>query len=150
MTVIGSSRKSDHSSRLFQIGIPALPCFFAGTGDMFAALMVGRLREAVEGSVQSSVGWIPQDSVSATDLPLARATEKVLASMQSVLAKTYECMTVEMASHQDKLASLDSKEHGQQMHLLKTRASEVRVVRNVGDLIHPTGIDKFRAVPVSL
>ena len=46
MTVVGSSRRRDGSARLFKVEVPVLDCYFSGTGDMFAALMVARLREA--------------------------------------------------------------------------------------------------------
>jgi len=57
---------------------------------MFAALMVVRLREAVstvEG-LSDKGSWVSNDEVEAPNLPLARATEKVLASMHNVLLKT--------------------------------------------------------------
>ncbi|KKZ62216.1 pyridoxine kinase [[Emmonsia] crescens] len=47
LTIIGSTARSDGSPRLFKVEVPRLDCFFSGTGDMFAALTVARLREAV-------------------------------------------------------------------------------------------------------
>ncbi|KAF1986207.1 Ribokinase-like protein, partial [Aulographum hederae CBS 113979] len=47
LTIIGSTSTTSHTPRLFRIDVPALPAFFSGTGDMFAALTVARLREAV-------------------------------------------------------------------------------------------------------
>ncbi|KAL2364287.1 hypothetical protein RJZ56_002791 [Blastomyces dermatitidis] len=47
LTIIGSTARSDGSPRLFKIEVPRLDCFFCGTGDMFAAMSVARLREAV-------------------------------------------------------------------------------------------------------
>ncbi|OJD24401.1 pyridoxal kinase [Blastomyces percursus] len=47
LTIIGSTARSDGSPRLFKIEVPRLDCFFCGTGDMFAAMTVARLREAV-------------------------------------------------------------------------------------------------------
>ncbi|PGH06842.1 pyridoxal kinase [Blastomyces parvus] len=47
LTIIGSTARSDGSPRLFKIEVPRLDCYFCGTGDMFAAMTVARLREAV-------------------------------------------------------------------------------------------------------
>ncbi|EEH34563.2 pyridoxine kinase [Paracoccidioides lutzii Pb01] len=47
LTIVGSTARSDGSPRLFKVEVPRLDCFFSGTGDMFAALTVALLREAV-------------------------------------------------------------------------------------------------------
>lgn len=62
---------------------------------MFSALMLVRMREAVyntEGGLTERESWLSDDSVDALDLPLAKAAEKVLASMHEVLTKTAEGM----------------------------------------------------------
>ncbi|EDN97831.1 hypothetical protein SS1G_12685 [Sclerotinia sclerotiorum 1980 UF-70] len=82
LSVVGSTMTSTAEPRIFSIKIPAIDCFFSGTGDMFAALMLVRFKEAVcnvEGLLEKDA-WISDDEVEATDLPLARATEKVLAN----------------------------------------------------------------------
>src|SRR5882757_4191192 len=83
LSVVGSTMTSTATPRIFGVKIPAIDCFFSGTGDMFAALMLVRLREAVfeTDGLSNKDAWISEDTVEATDLPLARATEKVLASM---------------------------------------------------------------------
>ncbi|KAJ5224230.1 uncharacterized protein N7469_007733 [Penicillium citrinum] len=134
LTVIGSTTKCDGSPRLFRIDVPALDCFFSGTGDMFAALTVARLREAVSAAgdnLQSTASWVSPDSISATDLPLARATVKVLSSMHSVLERTMEARNAELAKAQ------------KQEYLRQTKAAEVRLVRNARFLRDP--IVQFQA-----
>jgi pyridoxine kinase len=81
--------RSDATARPFRIDVAAIPCFFSGTGDMFAALAVVRLREAcAAAALLGTRAWMSGDEVAAVELPLAKATEKVLASMQAVLEKT--------------------------------------------------------------
>ncbi|CBF89843.1 hypothetical protein AN0270.2 [Aspergillus nidulans FGSC A4] len=84
LTIIGSTTLSTGKPRLFRIDVPAIDCFFSGTGDMFAALTVARLREAVFADADENLrykkSWIPADDVKPTELPLAKATEMVLAS----------------------------------------------------------------------
>ncbi|KAI9845801.1 MAG: putative pyridoxal kinase [Sclerophora amabilis] len=150
LSIIGSTTRSSSPSspaRIFKIDIPAIDCFFSGTGDMFAALIVARLREACtaaaaqpdDGSLTSTKSWVSPDDVPATELPLAKATEKVLASMQAVLGKTKDAMDVELDGLGGELGVLD-KEGGSEkrMHLRRTKAAEVRLVGNVRELKEPT------------
>ena len=99
LTVIGSTTRSDGSPRLFRVDVPALDCFFSGTGDMFAALTVARLSEAVSAvdGLRATKSWVSPDDVAATDLPLASSTVKVLSSMHSVLERTLESRDAELA-----------------------------------------------------
>ena len=77
LSIVGSTADSNFSPRLFRLNVPELPVFFSGTGDMFAALMVARLREACLASdVLSRAHWQSADDVTATELPLAKAAEK--------------------------------------------------------------------------
>ncbi|KAK9607868.1 putative pyridoxal kinase [Aspergillus fumigatus] len=136
LTVIGSTIKSDDSPRLFRVDVPALDCFFSGTGDMFAALTVARLREAVfaaDSTLRSTKSWVSPDDVKATDLPLAKATVKVLASMHSVLERTLEARDAELraaASAEETEPGLSEEEKQKREYLRRTKAAEVRVVRN--------------------
>ncbi|KAK5239191.1 putative pyridoxal kinase, partial [Exophiala xenobiotica] len=99
LTVVGSSKRRDGSARLFKVEVPRLDCFFSGTGDMFAGLMVGRLREACgQMGLLDTAAWMPDDDVSAVELPLAKATEKVLSSMHMVLEKTMKARDEEMST----------------------------------------------------
>lgn len=108
---------------------------------MFAALTVARLREAVAAAgptVQRSRSWISSDDVSASNLPLAQATLKVLSSMHSVLEKTMEARNAELAVAKPlQNGDLTTEEQQKQEHLRRTKAGEVRLVRNVRFLLEP-------------
>lgn len=150
LCVVGSEKKSDGSSRCFVIEVPVLDCYFSGTGDMFAGLMVGRLREACQNAgTLDKHGWASDDDVSASELPLAKATVKVLSSMGAVLEKTMKAKDEELEKYESsRRASLDpqsKKDDEEKRHFLaKTKAAEVRAVRNAGDLIRPNV--RFEAV----
>lgn len=140
LTVIGSTTRSNGSPRLFRIDVPALDCFFSGTGDMFAALMVARLREAVTAAgdhVRTAPSWVSPDTVPATDLPLARATVKVLASMHRVLERTLQARNAELVASAPQNGVGTPDEQEKQEHLRRTKAAEVRLVRNVQFLRDP-------------
>ncbi|KAI1142825.1 Ribokinase-like protein [Hypoxylon sp. FL0543] len=142
MSVVGSTMTSDRRPRAFKISFPVFECYFSGTGDMFAALMVVRMREAVSKydrhngvSLGEKRSWLSGDDVDALDLPLARAAEKVLASMHEVLARTCESMTAEMKAVKERKGDeLDEKT----LHLIKSRAAELKLARNLGSLRDPT------------
>lgn len=159
LTVVGSSKTKDGRPRLFKIQVPKLDCFFSGTGDMFAGLLVARLREAcaADGLLERAA-WMPDDDVQAVDLPLARAVEKVLSSMQMVLEKTLVARDEELRSFgQSPGASIGGVEgqgnagsdsEGKRRYLAETKAAEVRVVRNAKDLIHPEQRYKAQSLEV--
>lgn len=157
LTIIGSTATSDHKPRLFRIDTPQLPLFFSGTGDMFAALTVPRLIEAVHAAstpeidLSTRASWKSPDDVPAEELPLAKAVQKVLASMQSVLGKTTEKCLAEMEKY-DARAEKEGRGQGEEAeedrakrrHLALMNASEVKVVRYVKDLLNPPNLDKFK------
>lgn len=150
LSVVGSSMTSTGQARLFKIVFPSIDCYFSGTGDMFGALMVVRMREAVAKSDQDLLhrdSWLSDDSVAAVDLPLARAAEKVLASMHEVLTKTCEGLDAEMQRADEILDSkgiTGEEERAKALHLLKSGAAELRLPRNVNLLKFPEV--EFRAV----
>ncbi|KAI1767605.1 Ribokinase-like protein [Hypoxylon sp. FL1150] len=150
MSVVGSTMtsSSDPQPRLFKILFPVFECYFSGTGDMFAALMVVRMREAVAnyddskkssstegggGKLGDRRSWLSDDDVDALDLPLAKAAEKVLASMHEVLARTCEGMTAEMKEVKARSPDLEEKT----LHLIRSRAAELKLARNLGCLRDP-------------
>ncbi|PFH59762.1 hypothetical protein XA68_11917 [Ophiocordyceps unilateralis] len=94
LAVVGSSIKSDGQARLFRIVFPSIDAYFSGTGDMFGALVTVRMREAVAAVPGLSLrpSWLSDDETPALELPLTRATEKVLASMHDVLSRTRDAM----------------------------------------------------------
>ncbi|OJJ86685.1 pyridoxal kinase [Aspergillus glaucus CBS 516.65] len=149
LTVIGSTTRSDGSPRLFRIDVPALDCYFSGTGDMFAALTVARLREAVFATgpdLRNIKSWVSPDEVAPTDLPLAKSTVKVLESMHSVLEKTLEARDAELRATTTtttttttaETAGISEAEQRKQENLRKSKAAEVRLVRNARFLREPT------------
>lgn len=137
LTVVGSTMTSDRRPRAFKIRFPALDAYFSGTGDMFAALMVVRMRQAVHESATAGLGdtasWLSPDGVDALDLPLARAAESVLGSMHEVLDATCASMRAEVERAEAEVGADDA----QRMHLARSKASELRLVRHLGSLRQP-------------
>ncbi|TRX90178.1 hypothetical protein FHL15_008906 [Xylaria flabelliformis] len=148
MSVVGSTRTSDRKPRLFTIQFPVFNAYFSGTGDMFAALMVVRMREAVAysagDSTKRAASWVSPDDVEPTSLPLARAAEKVLASMHEVLERTCEHMSADLDGAVSRLAARRGvsddviRAESETIHLLKSRAAELKLVRNLSCLREPT------------
>ncbi|KAL4780195.1 Ribokinase-like protein [Aspergillus varians] len=142
LTVIGSTTRSNGKPRLFRIDVPAIDCFFSGTGDMFAALTVARLRQTViddqNPELRNSKSWVSADDVPPTELPLAKATEKVLASMHDVLEKTIESRDKELAATAFSENGGSEEELKKRDHIRRTKAAEIRLVRNVRFLREPT------------
>ena len=105
---------------------------------MFAALMLVRLREAVyntEGLINKAA-WVSEDDVEATELPLAKATEKVLASMHDVLTKTKEKRDEEMAKYNAHVRGRGEDDE-KKMRLVTSKAAEIRLVRNLDAMKNP-------------
>jgi pyridoxine kinase len=157
LTIIGSTATSDYKPRLFRIDTPQLPLFFSGTGDMFAALTIPRLIEAVhaastpEFDLHSKPSWRSPDDVSAEELPLAKACQKVLASMQAILTKTTESCQKKMAAYDARVAKEGrggsgeaDEEDNKRRHLALMNASEVTVPRFVKELLDPPDLERFR------
>lgn len=140
LSVVGSTMTaSTRKPRAFKIRFPAIDAYFSGTGDMFAALMVVRMRQAVTaGAAAAGLGqtasWLSPDDVDALDLPLAKAAERVLASMHEVLAATCESMKAEVKRVEADIGRDDEK----RMHLARSKAAELRLVRHLGSLREPT------------
>jgi pyridoxine kinase len=140
LTVIGSTTKSDGVPRLFRIDVPALDCFFSGTGDMFAALTVARLSEAVSdagGDLRATKSWVSPDHVPAVELPLAKAAVKVLSSMHSVLEKTLISREAELKIAVPVVEGEGDEQREKREYLRRTKAAEVRLVRNTRILRDP-------------
>ncbi|KAF3933906.1 hypothetical protein ABW19_dt0204692 [Dactylella cylindrospora] len=133
-TCVGSSMTTDGKPRAFSITVPMLKGPFVGTGDMFASLMVSRFRHAAaDAGLLNTSNWMSSDDIKATDLPLARAAEMVLASMDRVLAKTGE-------ARDKKVKSLDESDEGAAAALKRVRymrAAELRLVQCVEDIQRP-------------
>ncbi|KAF2105383.1 Ribokinase-like protein [Lophiotrema nucula] len=155
LTIIGSTATSDHKPRLFRIDTPQLPLFFSGTGDMFAALTIPRLIEAVHASstpdLSSKPSWRSPDDVAPQDLPLAKACQKVLASMQSILQKTTKKCEEAMKIYDARVeregcgeGEEAEQERQNRRHWALMNASEVVVPRYVKDIIDPPNLERFK------
>ncbi|KAI4092098.1 MAG: hypothetical protein LQ339_007994 [Xanthoria mediterranea] len=137
ISIVGSTSCADGSPRLFKVDVPAIDCFFSGTGDMFAALTVVRLREAVSNEgLFASKAWQSPDETDALELPLAKAVEKVLGSMHIILQKTKVARDAELEKMSGPQGAME-KDSEKRIHLRKTKAAEVRLVRNLRDLREP-------------
>ena len=159
LSVIGSTATSDWTPRLFRITIPAFPVFFSGTGDMFAGILVARLRQAAqEAKVLNKPNWRSDDEVAGPDLPLAKATEKVLASMHAILKDTAQHyqkasqeFDVEIEQELNEGVGEETNEEKRvEKHLRLTRAAEIRVVRNADALRNPPDVENFKAQSVDV
>ncbi|KAL1864428.1 putative pyridoxal kinase [Diaporthe australafricana] len=143
LSVVGSTMTaSTRKPRAFRIRFPAIDAYFSGTGDMFAALMVVRMRQAVVAAgagLGQTESWLSPDGVDALDLPLAKAAERVLASMHEVLAATCESMKAEVKRIEADIGGDDEK----RMHLARSKAAELRLVRHLGSLRDP--VVEFKA-----
>ncbi|KAK0632356.1 Ribokinase-like protein [Immersiella caudata] len=145
LSVVGSTMTSDRRARAFKIVFPAIDCYFSGTGDMFAALTVVRMREAVWNTpgLSTAESWRSDDAVDALDLPLAKAVEKVLASMHEVLTKTCEAMDIGLRRRLGE-TQVNGGVDDKKIRLLKSKAAELKLVRHVDSIRSPKV--QFRAV----
>ncbi|PHH64375.1 hypothetical protein CDD82_1773 [Ophiocordyceps australis] len=147
LCVVGSSMASNGAARLFKIVFPSINCYFCGTGDMFGALITMRMREAVEQvpGLSSRASWLSDDDISGVDLPLARATEKVLDSMHVTLSRTRDGMAAIM--ERTRVAMTDEERlDASNAHIMQAKAAELQLVRNLDCLQNP--LAKFEAKPV--
>lgn len=104
---------------------------------MFAALTVVRLREAISKvQLRNTKSWISPDEVEPVNLPLAKAVEKVVASMHAVLTKTKEARDAELKAVAGTWEQEADSE--KRLQLRQTKAAEVRVVRCLSDLLNPS------------
>ena len=127
---------------------------------MFAALTVPRLIEAIhlsstEGTpslnLSSRASWQSPDDVPADELPLAKACQKVLASMQHILGNTAEKCEAAMREWDSRAkkegcgsGDEDAQDRERRRHLALMNASEVKVVRHVYALVHPPDLERFK------
>jgi pyridoxine kinase len=121
----GSTATTQFEPRPFMVRAPVIDGPFVGTGDLFASLLLARLHPFID-------HLTPHQPVTAIDLPLARAVEMVVASMQGVLRETKTAMDRELRMDSD-VTSLTEKER----HIRKMRACELRLVGSQDALLHP-------------
>jgi len=142
MTSTGASRK-------FIVDIPIIDGFYSGTGDLFAALTLARLREYSDlVGLLGTKSWAPSDETTALDLPLTKAIEVVLGSMHMVLEKTRETrdrvMKREEETERDRVVKKEEEAKELKKHVAYTRASELRLVQCQKELLTPVMV--FKAV----
>ena len=148
LTLIGSTAKADGTPRAFIIDAPYFPVYFSGTGDTFAALITARLREeAFRADLLNVNGWVSPDSVPNLDLPLAKAAELVVASMQALLSRTYQRYDKIRATEKE---NNTEEAHEKESHLKLTKAAELKVVGHVNDLTNPPNVDHYRVRSIDL
>lgn len=141
MFCAGSSITSTGHSRKFKIDVPVIGGIFVGTGDMFAALTLARFREESDrAGLLGGKSWLSDDTVLPLNLPLARAVEKVLSSMQSVLQRTKEKREIRLAALEP------AAEDGKVKQTVLMKASELQLVQGQNDLRVPK--DDFHAEPL--
>ena len=97
-------------------------------------------------SLSETKSWLSPDEVETLDLPLAKAVEKVLASMQAVLEKTKAARDRALEGMGASPLEQQEGDGEKRMHLKKTKAAEVRVVRNLEDLREPKVMFKAEAL----
>jgi len=138
LSVVGSSMTSTGKARLFKIVFPAIDCYFSGTGDMFGALMVIRMREAVSAvpGLSDTESWLSGDEVKTLDLPLVKAAEKVLASMHEMLERTSQGMAKVVEEMRTGMSEEDKRDE-KKLQLVKSKGAELRLVRNLDCLKSP-------------
>ncbi|OAA73474.1 pyridoxine kinase [Cordyceps fumosorosea ARSEF 2679] len=138
LCVVGSSMTSTGRARLFKAVFPSIDCYFCGTGDMFGALVTVRMREAAAAAdVTARANWVSDDDVAPADLPLARATEKVLASMHEVLTHTRNAMPGVVERTLAAMATEEERGGEKQRMLAGKKAAELQLVRNLDCLRSP-------------
>lgn len=137
MFCAGSSRTYSNASRKFFVEVPVIDGFFSGTGDLFAGIMLARLRELSSAAgLSEKPSWLPGDDIVEPEgLPLAKAVQSVLASMNGVLLKT-KAARDEVLEQWESEGRFEGKEP-MEVHVMRTRASELRLVQCREELMKP-------------
>lgn len=145
LSIAGSTMTSSRAPRIFTIKVPRIDNFFSGTGDMFAALILVRLKEMVSNLPELAClpHWSSEDFVQSVDLPLAKATESVLGGIHEVLSVSKRSYDKDMEAYRKSVAETNLQAHDE-LKLAKVKAAEVRIVRNIPCLKNPKV--KFKAV----
>ena len=131
----GSTATTDFKARAFMLQAPIIDGPFVGTGDLFAALLLARLHPFAS-------NLVPDDTTSPSELPLSKALEYVIASMQGVLLKTKEVMDREIKIVGDGIG-LTTKQR--QVNLM--RACELRLVACQEELVMPKVVVRAVEIP---
>lgn len=139
MKCAGSSMTSTGKPRKFMVDVPIIDGFFSGTGDLFAALTLARLREFSEAAgLLNCKSWIPPDETEALEIPLAKATEVVLGSIHLILEKTKAARDKKLSENIGDDEDEEPDVFPTKAHIRKTRASELRLVQSQKELLMPS------------
>jgi pyridoxine kinase len=130
----GSTATEHFGSQPFMIEAPIIDGPFVGTGDLFAALLLAQLHPSID-------QLTPTANVPATELPLAKALELVIASMHGILKNTKAAMDRQLQEDGD-MTSLTEQEKLVRV----SRAAELRLVNSQKELVDPVVI--FKATPI--
>ncbi|KAF9956214.1 putative pyridoxal kinase [Mortierella alpina] len=124
------SSKVDQEFRVHAIGFPTYDGYFTGTGDLFSALLVARLDEAIREEVQAEFKMSPANGHEAkTQLgPLAQACVKVVATMKAVVLRTYQAQKGATAAALDRTQASSSA---------VIKRCELRLIQSKTDIEHP-------------
>ncbi|KAG0367016.1 putative pyridoxal kinase [Gamsiella multidivaricata] len=88
--VCSSKGDQDETKKVFAIGFPTYDGYFTGTGDLFSALLVAWLDEAlVEAQPPAKAGSAYGLGSKEMHTPLVRACVKVVATMKAVVLRSY-------------------------------------------------------------
>lgn len=144
MICVGSTMTSAGGPRKFVLPVTIIPGQFVGTGDMFSALTLARFREeAAAAGLLNTRSWMSPDEVDPTELPLAKALEKVLGSMHGVLELT-------RSVRDGGLAGLGHDKGGltpQQSQAQFMKASELQLIKGQRYIVEPG--EDYKAVELS-
>ncbi|KAG0243899.1 Ribokinase-like protein [Mortierella sp. GBAus27b] len=133
MYCVCSSRGDDNNDgqegrhKVYAIGFPMYDGYFTGTGDLFSALLVARLFEALKSEPLHEHGDGPchQEPCSA----LAQACIKVVATMKAVVLRTF--------LEQKGITSEGQLDLSQTSPAAAMRRCELRLIQSKTDIEHP-------------
>ncbi|KTW27883.1 pyridoxal kinase [Pneumocystis jirovecii RU7] len=97
--IIASSCKSDYTPRAVKITVPYYDYTLVGTGDLFSALLLARFNENMKS--------MTPDDVSAIHMPLTRALELVVSSVQDVIKNTISSIKENYAHLKNQLSKAE-------------------------------------------
>ncbi|KAF9135678.1 putative pyridoxal kinase [Mortierella sp. 14UC] len=141
--VCSSRRSKGDSPRMFAIGFPTYDGYFTGTGDLFSALLVARLDEAVRRDESEAESKQESQEKPGTltngyccgakkETALSRACIKVVATMRAVVLRTYQAQ---------KGATGRSLDRTQASSAAVVKRCELQLIQSKNDIEHPDETD---------
>ncbi|KAF9965235.1 putative pyridoxal kinase [Mortierella alpina] len=134
------SSKVDQELKVHAISFPTYDGYFTGTGDLFSALLVARLDEAIHEEAQTKLraSHANDHKVEKQLGPLAEACVKVVATMKAVVLRTYQAQKGATAAVLDRTQASSSA---------VIKRCELRLIQSKADIEHP---DKAGVAAVAL